>query len=66
MVEYYESKGKVRKVIHFYAQSFICNFVTGDVPLNFVVSYWQIDAAKPIEKVFEAVKTVFTGQDDKV
>ncbi|PKI73719.1 hypothetical protein CRG98_005960 [Punica granatum] len=38
VVEYYESKGKVRK----------------------------IDAAKPIEEVFEAVKTVFTAQDDKV
>ncbi|CAI9102119.1 OLC1v1000338C10 [Oldenlandia corymbosa var. corymbosa] len=38
VIEYYNSKGKVRK----------------------------IDAAKPVEEVFEAVKAVFTTPDDKV
>ncbi|KAK4758648.1 hypothetical protein SAY87_019949 [Trapa incisa] len=38
VIEYYESKGKVRK----------------------------INAGKPIEEVFEAVRTIFTAQDDKI
>lgn len=64
VIEYYSSKGKVRKVIllHLFTprlQNALVHQLTCPFPS-------QIDASKPVEEVFEAVKEVFTSMDDKV
>ena len=64
VIEYYNSKGKVRKVMIYLVH------LTASV-LAFHWCHWfcfhpQIDAAKPIEEVFEAVKAVFSPLHEKV
>lgn len=34
--------------------------------ITFCCFYFQIDAAKPIAEVFDAVKVIFTAKDEKV
>lgn len=63
VIEYYNSKGKVRKVM-IYLFSFVPTL------LHFILALIcflpQIDAAKPVEEVFEDVKAVFIPLHEKV
>lgn len=66
VIEYYGSKGKVRKVMHLlciYLYVFNSFFYSNH---QFCFSNLQIDASKPVEEVFEAVKAIFTQKDEKV
>lgn len=68
VVEHYNSKGKVRKVIlqYFIYVSFLTLFL--HVYCNQLKLFLcpQIDATKPVEEVFEAVKSVFTPTNEQV
>lgn len=63
VIEYYNAKGKVRKVR-------ICFFSFVSTFLHFIFTLIcflaQIDAAKPAEEVFEDVKAVFSPLHEKV
>jgi len=75
VINYYASKGKVRKVIVYFLYIFFrdgscnCPFLyvfpfklTG----NALFVRFKIDAAKPVEAVFEDVKAVFSSMKDQV
>lgn len=63
VIEYYNAKGKVRKVM-IYLFSFVITY------LHFILALIcflpQINAAKPVEEVFEDVKAVFIPLHEKV
>lgn len=66
VINYYDAKGKVRKVIDSCASSLL--FISW-VPLVLRAShkfFFQIDAARPIEEVFETVKGIFGPKNEKV
>lgn len=62
VIQYYEAKGKVRKVKSF----FLVLIGPAIVSYNKVLLFLQIHAAKPIEDVFQEVKAVFSPEAEKV
>lgn len=66
MIEYYSAKGKVRKVIYVTKLIFSFSFFGQKLVMVLMIPWIQIDAARPIEEVFGAVKAAFTPPSDKV
>ena len=63
VIQYYEAKGKVRKVkSYFFSNSMKVQWL--QVVTNYLAL--QIHAAKPIDDVFQEVKAVFSPEAEKV
>lgn len=69
VIQHYNSRGKVRKVRKSLneLQSSLCVFACSCfIQLLIYLAFVQIDAGKPVEEVFEAVKIIFTSNSEKV
>lgn len=66
VIQYYEAKGKVRKVKSYFLFDCIKVHRLYVVIKCCCTTYIQINAAKPIESVFEEVKAVFSPEAEKV
>ncbi|PHU30978.1 UMP-CMP kinase 3, partial [Capsicum chinense] len=70
VIEYYNSKGKVRKVLSYLSASLLSSVLEREreslhIKQKLTSFLPQIDAAKPVGEVFEAVKAVFAPADEK-